>query len=231
MENEGRTVWCGNLSERATHPVVRELFLHAGPIEKVYIPKDRDGRQRNYAFITYVHEESVLYALNIFKGTFLWDKQLNLQSKGASRLPDKNLSLRDEDREPVNCGMSPRYDESPYSSSLKQKFGLPPQNLPPMDSYVNNHFSNMRSDLNRPSIKDLSIASLTGQWSSKNIPVERFEPYRRDSKNNKYKEIENNHGRNTYNDKGNNEYRHYRDHNINNQQRQTERNHRKHSRH
>uniref|UniRef100_A0A182QRW0 RRM domain-containing protein n=1 Tax=Anopheles farauti TaxID=69004 RepID=A0A182QRW0_9DIPT len=81
MCEDDRMLWCGNLSENVTEEILYELFLQAGPLENVKIPRDGDRRQRSYAFITYVHAASVEYAINIFEGTSLFQRQLTLHKK------------------------------------------------------------------------------------------------------------------------------------------------------
>ncbi|XP_035777908.1 RNA-binding protein 7-like [Anopheles albimanus] len=81
MSEDERTVWCGNLSEKVTEELLYELFLQAGPVENVKIPRDSDRRQRSYAFITYVHECSVEYAIKLFEGTSLYQRKLTLHKK------------------------------------------------------------------------------------------------------------------------------------------------------
>ncbi|XP_058455023.1 RNA-binding protein 7 [Malaya genurostris] len=80
-EEDERTLWCGNLSEKVTEELLYELFLQAGPLEMVKIPKDNDKRQRSYAFITYAHAVSVEYAIDIFEGTKLFQRPLTLHKK------------------------------------------------------------------------------------------------------------------------------------------------------
>lgn len=75
------TLWCGNLSEKVTEELLYELFVQAGPVEMVKIPKDNEKRQRSYAFITYAHAVSVEYAINIFEGTKLFQRALTLHKK------------------------------------------------------------------------------------------------------------------------------------------------------
>ncbi|KAK2587493.1 hypothetical protein KPH14_003194 [Odynerus spinipes] len=58
MDDDARTLWCGNLSEKVTEDILYELFLQGGPVQRVSIPKDRDGKQRAYGFITYKHPRS-----------------------------------------------------------------------------------------------------------------------------------------------------------------------------
>ncbi|XP_034826834.1 RNA-binding protein 7 [Maniola hyperantus] len=88
IEEDNKTLWCGNLAEQVTEELLYELFLQAGPLEKVRIPRDRDGRQKNFAFITFCHEVSVPYAIGLFRGTSLFHRALNLDTRGrVTRLP------------------------------------------------------------------------------------------------------------------------------------------------
>lgn len=82
--DDNRTVWCGNLSEKVTEEVLYELFLQAGPLERVKIPKDSRGRQRTFGFITFKHACSVPYSLALFEGTSLFNKALLLQSRSTN---------------------------------------------------------------------------------------------------------------------------------------------------
>ncbi|KAL7291186.1 hypothetical protein TKK_0015101 [Trichogramma kaykai] len=83
-DEDQRTIWCGNLSERTTEEILYELFLQGGPVQRVNIPKDRDGRQKSFGFVTYKHKCSVPYALNLFDGTTLFNRLLNLKSRNAN---------------------------------------------------------------------------------------------------------------------------------------------------
>lgn len=72
-DEESRTIFCANISDKVTEGLLYELFLQVerskfnffftcfhlekfqgGPLEKVAQPKDKDGRARTFAFITYV---------------------------------------------------------------------------------------------------------------------------------------------------------------------------------
>ncbi|KOC59202.1 Putative RNA-binding protein 11 [Habropoda laboriosa] len=87
MDEDMRTVWCGNLSEKVTEEILYELFLQGGPVQRVSIPKDRDGKQRAYGFVTYKHINSVKYALNLFHGTVLFNRPLSMGPRKNVELP------------------------------------------------------------------------------------------------------------------------------------------------
>ncbi|XP_012288747.1 nuclear and cytoplasmic polyadenylated RNA-binding protein PUB1 [Orussus abietinus] len=79
MSDDERTLWCGNLSDKVTEEILYELFLQGGPVQRVSIPKDRDGKQRSFGFVTYKHEESIPYALDLFEGTSLFSRPLTMK--------------------------------------------------------------------------------------------------------------------------------------------------------
>lgn len=80
-DEDQKTVWCGNLSDKVTEDILYELFLQAGPVRRVKIPKDKDGRQLTYAFVTFKHMESVPYALSLIQGIPLYERKLNLKPR------------------------------------------------------------------------------------------------------------------------------------------------------
>lgn len=107
MEEDLRTVWCGNLSEKVTEEILYELFLQAGPVDKVFLPKNYDGRPRSYAFIKYEHDCSAPYAVALFHNTTLFGKKFILNSRNKDiKMPKvlKNLinANRQDNREPAS---------------------------------------------------------------------------------------------------------------------------------
>ncbi|XP_012266275.2 RNA-binding protein 7-like [Athalia rosae] len=95
MDEDLRTIWCGNLSEKVTEELLYELFLQSGPIQKVSIPKDRDGKQRSYGFVTFRHTVSVPYALDLFEGTALFDRVLTMKTRNnIERPPQAHAQLQ-----------------------------------------------------------------------------------------------------------------------------------------
>ncbi|XP_050455429.1 RNA-binding protein 7 [Cataglyphis hispanica] len=93
MDENARTIYCGNISEKITEDILYELFLQGGPVQKITIPKDRDGKQRTYAFITYKHIHSVEYALRLFDGTELYNRTLNMKPRNNAESQQMEQSL------------------------------------------------------------------------------------------------------------------------------------------
>ena len=79
-----RTLKCLGVSEKAEKKILYELFLNAGPLEKVTIPRDRvTGQQLSVAYIQFSHPESVKYAFSLLNGTVLYGQQLRLQHRAS----------------------------------------------------------------------------------------------------------------------------------------------------
>ncbi|XP_049868093.1 RNA-binding protein 7 [Pectinophora gossypiella] len=151
IEEDNKTLWCGNLPEQATEEILYELFLQAGPLEKVRIARDRDGRQKNFAFITYCHEVSVPYAINLFRGTALFHKTLSLQSRGRMGLLPP----------PIRCtGPEPMLEFQP---NIHQQFADMADKLQGEDLRPVHTPRGMEND-------KLVMASLQGNWSHRHHP-------------------------------------------------------------
>lgn len=51
---------------------------------KVKIPKDNDGRPKQFAFVNYKHEVSVPYGMSLLNGTKLFGRQLKIQFRSGN---------------------------------------------------------------------------------------------------------------------------------------------------
>lgn len=67
-------------------------MFQAGPIERVAIPKD-NGKNRMYGFVTYKYQVSVPYALSVFSGTKLFNRELRLNNRHMNRLNENSNAL------------------------------------------------------------------------------------------------------------------------------------------
>uniref|UniRef100_UPI00398EF91F splicing regulator RBM11-like n=1 Tax=Pristiophorus japonicus TaxID=55135 RepID=UPI00398EF91F len=136
QDEADRTIFVGNLDSGAREEILFELFLQAGPLTKVHIAKDKDGRQKTYGFVCFKHTESVPYAITLLNGIRLYGRPLNLQYRSGSShtaepsmappAVDSTLCRTAQD----NC-RSTQFQDGP-SSSL---FLTPPYSM-------NNSFSN-----------------------------------------------------------------------------------------
>lgn len=59
------------------------ISLQAGPLIKVKIPKDNDGRAKQFAFVNFKHEVSVPYGMNLLNGTKLYGRPLKIQFRSG----------------------------------------------------------------------------------------------------------------------------------------------------
>ncbi|KAM8795550.1 RNA-binding protein 7 [Eudromia elegans] len=101
-----RTLFVGNLDPKVTEELIFELFHQAGPVIKVKIPKDRDGKPKQFAFVNFKHEESVPYGMSLLNGIKLFGRPLKIQFRAGSShaSPDGNAPLAPH---------ASRYDRSP----------------------------------------------------------------------------------------------------------------------
>ncbi|KAM9255647.1 RNA-binding protein 7 [Cariama cristata] len=119
-----RTLFVGNLDPKVTEELIFELFHQAGPVIKVKIPKDRDGRPKQFAFVNFKHEESVPYGLSLLNGIKLYGRPIKIQFRSGSShaSQDGNLSCSPHGAANISPSGTPhpasncsRYDRTPDS--------------------------------------------------------------------------------------------------------------------
>ncbi|NWT03911.1 RBM7 protein, partial [Mionectes macconnelli] len=79
-----RTLFVGNLDPKVTEELIFELFHQAGPVITVKIPKDRDGRPKQFAFVHFKHEVSAPYGLQLLNGIKLYGRPMRIQFRSGS---------------------------------------------------------------------------------------------------------------------------------------------------
>lgn len=147
------------------------MIFQGGPVQKISIPKDRDGKQRNYGFVTYKHIHSVGYALRLFEGTMLYNRLLSMKPRNSSdsnptdRLLDSvchmdtmlqlgqqmilgNYPLR------INSMACDNKIPSPYPSQLDINSGNDDRNLKRMHPYQRDRDRNRERDRPRDRERD-----------------------------------------------------------------------------
>lgn len=82
-------------------------FFEAGPVDRVSLPKNNNGRPKPFAFITYEHACSAPYAVALFRNTLLFGRKLALNSENKDiKMPKilKKLMNADghENRKPAS---------------------------------------------------------------------------------------------------------------------------------
>lgn len=83
-EEQLRTLWVGGIGDKVDEELLFELFLNAGPLQRVTIPRDKETKKpKAYGFIVFHHPESVEYAFNLLNGTELFGQKIRLQNKAT----------------------------------------------------------------------------------------------------------------------------------------------------
>ena len=111
MSDVDRTVWVGNLSDKVTEEILFELFLQAGPLEKMKIATDKDGRLKSFAFITFKHACSVPFTIDLMSGIQLYGYSLKLQARTGSSHSSPN-PYNQQSPAQVGVSNSPQYSGS-----------------------------------------------------------------------------------------------------------------------
>ncbi|KAM6115564.1 RNA-binding protein 7 [Phoenicopterus ruber ruber] len=120
-----RTLFVGNLDPKVTEELIFELFHQAGPVINVKIPKDRDGRPKQFAFVNFKHEESVPYGLSLLNGIKLYGRPIKIQFRSGSSHASQDGNPSSSPHRAASTGPSgaphppsncSRYDRSPDSA-------------------------------------------------------------------------------------------------------------------
>jgi len=90
-EQMERTVYVANLDSRVTDEILYELMVQAGPLDYVSRPKERP-----YAFVVFEHEESVPYAIALFRGVRLFDRALDMRPRDGTEQARKINAYMEE---------------------------------------------------------------------------------------------------------------------------------------
>ncbi|XP_012865174.1 PREDICTED: RNA-binding protein 7 isoform X1 [Dipodomys ordii] len=129
-----RTLFVGNLETKVTEELLFELFHQAGPVIKVKIPKDKDGKPKQFAFVNFKHEVSVPYAMNLLNGIKLFGRPIKIQFRSGSSHASQDVSPSYPQHQVVNSSptsTSPtRYERTvdnmtPSSQIIQRSFSSP----------------------------------------------------------------------------------------------------------
>lgn len=77
--NQEATVYVGNLEPRVNEEIIWELFLQAGPVVNVHIPRDKvTNEHQGYGFVEFKTEEDADYSIKILHMIKLFNKPIKV---------------------------------------------------------------------------------------------------------------------------------------------------------
>lgn len=114
-ERQTRTLYIGGLDFNVTEELLYELFLQAGPLESVKIPK-KDGSSRGFAFVTFRHDVSVPYSIDLFRGLRLYGRYLVMKSKAPPGYVPQS---------PSSAGSSPARETPNFHPPMNRSASFP----------------------------------------------------------------------------------------------------------
>ncbi|XP_066203591.1 splicing regulator RBM11 [Saccopteryx leptura] len=133
QEEADRTVFVGNLEARVREEILYELFLQAGPLTKVTICKDREGKPKSFGFVCFKHPESVSYAIALLNGIRLYGRPINVQYRFGSSRSSEPANQSFENCVKINSH-SYRNEEVPGRPAFPMPF-FPPSNAALLPGY------------------------------------------------------------------------------------------------
>ncbi|KAI0236393.1 Splicing factor 3B subunit 4 [Lamellibrachia satsuma] len=89
--NQDATIYVGGLDEKVSEAILWELFLQAGPVVNVHMPKDRITQaHQGYGFVEFMGEDDADYAIKIMNMIKLYGKPIRVNKASAHQ---KNLDV------------------------------------------------------------------------------------------------------------------------------------------
>ncbi|XP_063708325.1 splicing factor 3B subunit 4 [Culicoides brevitarsis] len=89
--NQDATIYVGGLDDKVTETLLWELFVQAGPVVNVHMPKDRVTQtHQGYGFVEFLSEEDADYAIKIMNMIKLYGKPIRVNKASAHQ---KNLDV------------------------------------------------------------------------------------------------------------------------------------------
>ncbi|KAI3462504.1 hypothetical protein Pfo_019167 [Paulownia fortunei] len=84
--NQDATVYVGNLEPKASEELLWELFVQAGPVVNVYVPKDRvTNAHQGYGFVEFRSEEDADYAIKVLNMIKLYGKAIRVNKASQDK--------------------------------------------------------------------------------------------------------------------------------------------------
>lgn len=84
--NQDATAYVGNLDPQASEELLWELFVQAGPVVNVYVPKDRvTNLHQGYGFVEFRSEEDADYAIKVLNMIKLFGKPIRVNKASQDK--------------------------------------------------------------------------------------------------------------------------------------------------
>eukprot|EP00039_Didymoeca_costata_P019533 m.337905 g.337905 ORF g.337905 m.337905 type:complete len:314 (-) comp18264_c0_seq1:60-1001(-) len=84
--NQDATVYVGGLDDLVSEELLWELFLQAGPVVNVHMPKDRvTANHQNYGFVEFLSEDDADYAIKILNYVKLYGKPIRVNKASSNQ--------------------------------------------------------------------------------------------------------------------------------------------------
>lgn len=101
--------------------LLTESFF-VGPVERVSLPKDKEtDRVKGFAFVTYKYLCSIDYAMNIFIGTKLFGRDVQIKYRNANKNREQQQRLQMANLQPMKFAHAPSYTpNSLFGANLMQ---------------------------------------------------------------------------------------------------------------
>ncbi|KAK4730674.1 hypothetical protein R3W88_023662 [Solanum pinnatisectum] len=111
--NQDATAYVGNLDPQITEELLWELFVQAGPVVNVYVPKDRvTNAHQGYGFVEFRSEEDADYAIKVLNMIKLYGKPIRVNKASQDKKSvdvGANLFVGNLDPLLFRCMTSPAY--------------------------------------------------------------------------------------------------------------------------
>ncbi|XP_010531020.1 PREDICTED: splicing factor 3B subunit 4-like [Tarenaya hassleriana] len=84
--NQDATVYVGNLDPQVSEELLWELFVQAGPVVNVYVPKDRvTNLHQGYGFVEFRSEDDADYAIKVLNMIKLYGKPIRVNKASQDK--------------------------------------------------------------------------------------------------------------------------------------------------
>ncbi|KAL1415713.1 hypothetical protein MTO96_006593 [Rhipicephalus appendiculatus] len=107
------------------------------PWKDVKIPKDNNGRSKNFAFVTFVHSESVGYTLALMDGVSLYRRRIRMERRPQATVDDTYVNMMERHYQYMNSVRASANMFHPpgsmWGSSCAPQHEMEQRNQMPMD--------------------------------------------------------------------------------------------------